>query len=297
MKKQLLPEPFRSALSLFMMNEGEAMSSKITAQLSKHRTSLRATGGCGEMNEDDGNGIYETIAPALKGFTGNIIVGGTRMYTIDDKLLTGNPTLQMGITEVAEYAKRHYCPQAQIFGIVGKTSDIRYLPQLGTVLEYNKEWKFVTVMNTALDVILQIQPSVDKAYKHDIEESDKVNSRFEDSIYARYQKLIDGDTKSQWVIEFLTAWQLLTNLWEYAQHKSALLAYNGGGTTLKEIQMCAKAGWDVILVKGSGRKTDEACNDRVFLDQHPNVIVVDKDPQKIRRVLFDIGIMDPSIPF
>ena len=79
-----------------------------------------------------------------------------------------------------------------------------------------------------------------------------------------------------------------------------LVTWNGGGVTQTEIMQAAKRGWPTLLVKGSGRKTDEfverlAIQDRTFLDELPadhKVRVADRnDPATLRTLLQEFGFL------
>jgi hypothetical protein len=56
--------------------------------------------------------------------------------------------------------------------------------------------------------------------------------------------------------------------------KSLTLFYNGGEVSKKELMDTIELGWQVALIKDSGRMCDTYGNDQEFLDAHPNVHVV-----------------------
>jgi hypothetical protein len=77
-----------------------------------------------------------------------------------------------------------------------------------------------------------------------------------------------------------------------------LVAWNGGGVTEKEILRSAALGWPTMLVKGSGRKTDEIAarldaRDPSLLAQLPQghrLRVIDrKDPAMLRIAMLEHG--------
>ncbi|MFC1638478.1 hypothetical protein ACFL2R_03575 [Patescibacteria group bacterium] len=95
-----------------------------------------------------------------------------------------------------------------------------------------------------------------------------------------------------WEAEFLECIKITEKLRSLVRWKSILVSYNGGGVTEKEIVAIAKLGWPVILIKGSGRKSDEYANDSQFLVRHPNVKVVDNgDVLGMRRILCELSAL------
>lgn len=79
-----------------------------------------------------------------------------------------------------------------------------------------------------------------------------------------------------------------------------LVAWNGGGVTEQEILRSARLGWPTLLVRGSGRKTDEIAErfmagDRELLDSLPNghrmMLAERGDPGTLRRLLVQDGFL------
>lgn len=85
--------------------------------------------------------------------------------------------------------------------------------------------------------------------------------------------------------------------WENMGFKPALVSYNGGGVTMKEITGAAERGWNLFLYKGSGRKTDEFIDmwesDSDFRSLYPDakVTVVQSQPGSLREALIDQGFI------
>ena len=76
-----------------------------------------------------------------------------------------------------------------------------------------------------------------------------------------------------------------------AKFSSLTVSYQGGGTTEKEIHNTAALGRRVLLIDGSGGKTEQLARDRDFLDQHPNVYVSDHTVDSLRHELFRAGAL------
>lgn len=77
------------------------------------------------------------------------------------------------------------------------------------------------------------------------------------------------------------------------------IAWNGGPITEKEIMTSAKKGWPTILVKGSGRSTDELASkfltrDSDFLSKLPSNhrLSVVQDPESLNSTLCDSGFIN-----
>jgi hypothetical protein len=100
----------------------------------------------------------------------------------------------------------------------------------------------------------------------------------------------------------LDAYFALMQQWQNDANFEALggVFWNGGGVTGKEIMRCAKLGWPTILIKGSGRITDEIAGklenrDSELLSSLPakhKITVVDRSsPQELRAALLHYGFL------
>ena len=103
----------------------------------------------------------------------------------------------------------------------------------------------------------------------------------------------DGDVNTY--IAMMESWR------KYGEFTAlGLVAWNGGAVTEQEIIKCASKGWPVILVKGSGRVTDEivaklAADDPELIAKLPQefkIIVADiADPNTLRVALTEHGFL------
>jgi hypothetical protein len=82
----------------------------------------------------------------------------------------------------------------------------------------------------------------------------------------------------------------------YGEWRSVLIAYNGGGTTEREVIATADQGWPVILIKGSGRATDKLAEDKSFLRAHPSVRVCEHSAAALQLELMDLEALPPETP-
>lgn len=240
--------------SLYIQNEGEE-STKIALQLTraKKKFVVRMTGGCGYMSSDDANGLYDLFIESFSGFEGSMLFGGTRMIKKND-----TSSIVAGITEIPPLIKKS-CKDVIILGVVPKTSDLDLAIEYGLVVSVDSKQEYITVIHPEQDVCLIVQGSVDRT--------------------------------SHWETEFEECIRITNNLRDFAGWDSLLISYNGGAVTEKEILKTAKLGWPVLLIKGSGRKTDEYANNQEFLNLYPNVVVAQKEVQSIRRHLINAGAL------
>jgi len=233
--------------SLYFQNKGEK-SVKIALKLTsaQSRVVVRITGGCGNMSASDASGMYDLFARAMEGFNGGILFGGTRMITKDgDKILPS-------VTEIPTRI-RVRAPNSVVLGVIPRTSDLKIVPGLGMVVSSELNNEFTTIIHPDQDICLLIQQSV--------------------------------DTGVEWEAEYRVCLEIIQSLRDFARWQSVLISYNGGSVTKKEILETADRGWPVILVKGSGRVTDEFAGNESFLQEHSNVFVVDKTVESLRGVL------------
>lgn len=240
--------------SLYIQNEGEE-STKIALALTKAKTKfvVRFTGGCGYMSENDGCGLYDIFTRAFVGFEGAMLFGGTRMIKKEDKA-----TIVPGITEIPPLIKKE-SKNAVILGVIPKTSDLSISLEYGLTINSEKKKDYITVIHPDQDMCLVVQGSVDGV--------------------------------SCWEAEFEECIRITANLRDFASWNSLLISYNGGSVTEKEILKTAKLGWPVLLVKGSGRISDEYANNKEFVMRNPNVKVVEKNSRSIRMHLYDLGAL------
>lgn len=94
------------------------------------------------------------------------------------------------------------------------------------------------------------------------------------------------DGQMEWDGDVDTYFRLMENWRQYAGFSAiGLIAWNGGEVTRDEIYRAAKKGWPVILIRGSGRVTDEIITgienrDPAIIDalgKDPKIAVVDHD--------------------
>ena len=208
----------------------------------------------GSMSATDAEGLYDLYAQALSGFDGALIFGGARMLMRDDP-----EKIVPSITEVPSRLRR-FCPEMIVLGIVPKTEDLRLDDRFGLVVSSESGNPYITVIHPEQDIVLVVQTS--------------------------------ADDKEIWDAEFQECLRITSDLREYGDWKSVLVSYNGGPVTKREIIATAERGWPVVLIKGSGRVTDEFAADKDFLIVHrDNVAVAKQDPIDLRMKLSDFGAM------
>lgn len=226
---------------------------------------LRGTGGCGLMSPQDAVGLRNLelaltgrtaegqTDPSLPRFSGLCLFGGTRMVRKD------NPEIIIpGITEVFPSIEK-YCDKAAMLGVIAKVGHLRYT-QHGIIISDEADSEFCTIIHPTQTSCVLLQPS--------------------------------ADMQASWDDEFKECVRIVHSLIPLSW-KGLLLAYNGGGVTEKEIRTWAKHGqrnpaWNVLLVKGSGRKCDELANDDKFLADHPTVHVCENDIDHMREKLVEL---------
>jgi len=105
------------------------------------------------------------------------------------------------------------------------------------------------------------------------------------------QKGPDGELGWDGDVETYIA--MMRNWKDYAGFTAlGLISWNGGEVTRKEINKVAKLGWPTILIKGSGRVTDEMANTDKFTSLK-NVYVIDKDnPSQLLEFLMSQGFIN-----
>lgn len=226
---------------------------------------MRGTGGCGLMSESDAVGM-RNLRLALSGqsddgstherFSGYCLFGGTRMVRKDD------PTFIVpGITEVFPAISK-YCTDSALLGVIVKAGHLRYTPY-GLVVHDEPDNDYITIVHPTQTSSVILQPSSDSTASWDDEWKECV-------------RICDSLRQANW--------------------KGLLLAYNGGGVTDREVRTWAKLGktdpfWQVLLVKGSGRKCDELAGDEEFLAEHPTVHVCENNVESMRQKLLELGAL------
>ncbi|HEX9008062.1 MAG TPA: hypothetical protein VF837_02270 [Patescibacteria group bacterium] len=155
------------------------------------------------------------------------------------------------IQEVGSFIKAKN-PHVRVFGIVPRQEVLQLRKEGVLVLE--EETQF-TVINPDFDVVLIVQKNVD-----------------------------DG---SPWETEWRESFRIVSQFRSYSDYRCALIAYNGGNITKDEIRVWAAYKWPVLLIKDSGRVTDELANNPEFLKENPTVSVISVD--EIRSSLRRLG--------
>lgn len=252
--------PEKHAPSLYVQNEKEDLSTKAALALTKARDRfvIRITGGCGNMDGADTEGMLDMYATAFGShYGGAVLFGGTQMRYIDDF-----ERIFPGITEVGPIIRKQ-CPDARVLGVVPKTGDLSVCAR-GVVV--TTEPPLVTIVHPEQDVCIIVQTSVDDV--------------------------------APWDAERLLCQRIVDYLQRYAGFKSLLISYNGGGVTGREVGAWVLRRWPVMLMKGSGRITDEMIDEYHEYDGPeslagpPNVMVVPCTPAAMREGLIEAGALD-----
>ena len=240
---------------LFVKSRGE-QTTKLSLMLTKapRQCVVRLTGGCGSMSAEDANGLYELFTKAMPGFDGAIIYGGSRMLMRDDP-----EKIVPGITEIPSHLRR-FCPDMVVLGVVPKTEDLLLDSRYGLIVSSEPEKPYVTIVHPEQDIALVIQTN--------------------------------ADDKEIWDAEFQECMRITDDLRQYANWQSVLISYNGGTVTRREILATAERGWPVILIRGSGRVTDEfAANKEFLMNYRTNVAVAENNWIDLRQTLSGFGAM------
>ena len=217
---------------LYCKTKGE-ITTQVTLSLSasEHKSIIRLTGGCGKMSSEDGENLINTFVDAFAGYRGSLLFGGTRMI---DKM---DDSIVMGITEVAPAIKKKN-PHVCLGGVIPK-SDMLQISDKGLIVSNNDNEPYFTICHPNQDLVLLVQLRVDPPHK-------------------REMALIDSQLASSiWDLEVYECFQMVNDLHENVNYKPLLISYNGGNVTRKEIMIWSKSSLPVLLIKGSGRVTDE----------------------------------------
>ena len=239
--------------SLYVKSKQED-STKVALRLTKAKSPfvIRLTGGCGYMSDKDAEDLYDLFAESLEGFNGAILFGGTRMVKKNN-----HQEIVPGITEIVPIIRKNSL-QIVTLGVVPKTNDLQISMELGMIVSNEPDSDYITIIHPDQDTCLVIQLSC--------------------------------DCEVPWDAEYEECLRIISSLRDYAGWNSLLIAYNGGGTTEKEILATAKKNWPVLLIKESGRVSGKLANDKDFLKQYPSVYVADKDADSIRAALYKIRV-------
>lgn len=223
-----------------------------------HRVAVRITGGCGDMSAEDAQGVLELFGEAFEGFGGLLLIGGTRM------IKNFNPSdVVFGITEVGP-AIRRANPSCRVLGVVPRCKDFMFCPEPPVLI----------VRDEALDIGITTIVHPDQ-----------------DFVIAAATALTK---EAVWDDEVVFCQYLTETLVDYGAWQSLLIAYNGGGTTEREIRSTAARGWPVLLVKGSGRVCDKLADDHDFLATHPTIRVCERRAASMRCALRDLSVLQAS---
>lgn len=260
MKNQVFSTP-----SLYIKQWGEQISKpELSLTSAARKVVVRFTGGCGWMSKEDAVGFYDIFVEAFAGFEGAILFGGSRMLKKDD------PTeIVPGITEIPPLIKKN-CPKSVILGVVPRFQDLK-LSQHGLVISDELGNDFITIVNPDQGQCVVVQKSADEGVS-----------------------LIPNLPLGGWEIEYLECQRIISDLINYADFSSLLVSYNGGKVTEAEIVSTAQKGWPILLINGSGRKSEEYANNQKFLEEYPNVFVAEKDAASIRDVLLEAHVLKPE---
>jgi hypothetical protein len=233
----------------------------VIATLSRvpNRIAVTITGGCARANMayDEGLELLELFKQAFDGFAGAMLIGGSRMILDDD------PTkVLFGITEVGAAIRTH-CNDSFVLGVV---------PRLQEVVFYQAA-SMLKVIHTAGEA--------------DTPDHTTIIHPNQDIVVGVGKRLVLD--RPIWDDEIEFRRYITETLRTYALWRSVLVAYNGGGTTEREVLINARQGWPVILVQGSGRATDKLAGDTDFLQAHPNVRVCQHSAASLRHELHELG--------
>jgi hypothetical protein len=252
---QELKHEFSFTPSLYIKQIGEKTANlSLKLTTAKRKIVVRFTGGCGGMSSQDAENLYDLFMEAFAGFDGAILFGGTRMIMRHDSKI-----VLPGITEIPPLIRKK-CPEAVVLGVVPKTNELKIVNQ-GIVVSEEDGNDFFTIVHPDQDHCLIVQKSVD----------DNVG----------------------WEAEFKECMSITSDLISFANFKSLLISYNGGGVTEKEILATAEKGWPILLIADSGRKTEEYAKNEKFLADYPNVHVAEKTAESIRDQLMSLGAIKP----
>jgi hypothetical protein len=219
------------------------------------RTAVRITGGCGDMSAEDAQGVQELFGKAFEGFDGLLLIGGTRMIKGLDP-----SDVVFGITEVGPTIRRANS-SCRVLGVVPRCTDFMFCADPPVLIVHDEvhDTGITTIVHPDQDVIIAAATALTK------------EAIWDDEVAF---------------CQFLTG-----TLVGYGGWKSLLIAYNGGGTTEREIRSTAKRGWPVLLVRESGRVCDKLAHDAEFLAEHPTIRVCERNAESMRAALQELSVL------
>ena len=219
------------------------------------RIAVRITGGCGEMSAEDAQGVQDLFCSAFEGFCGLLLIGGTRMIKGLDP-----EDVFFGITEVGP-AIRRANPSCRVLGVVPRCKDFMFCadPPVLIVRDEALDTGLTTIVHPDQDFVIAAATALTK--------------------------------EEVWDDEVACCQYITGTLVGYGGWKSLLIAYNGGGTTEREIRSTAARGWPVLIVRGSGRVSDKLAADAEFLADHPTVHVCERSAQSMRTALQSLSVI------
>lgn len=230
----------------------------------EQRSIVRITGGCAEMSNEDAQDLEILFREAFQGFGGALLIGGTRMVLTEDM-----STIVPGITEVGSAIRRSN-PTSVLLGVVGRADSVALDYATGLLVIHR---------SSLTDPTDQSAPRVTTIVQSDM-----------DAVAILGERI----TKlSIWHDEAVFCARVTEAQRMYGKWDSALVVYNGGGTTEYEARLVADQHWPVVLINGSGRVADKLAGDREFLAQYPNVIVCDKEADGLHDALVQASVVDP----
>ncbi len=250
--------------SSLLLESGGDRAEKLAYQFARKdcpRRVFRWTGGCGFMDLADWHGlrrVSEGFIRAGEAAKGHHLLGGTRMRGVN------NPDVVIpGITEAPVDLRDELKEGVRLYGLAPKTKEPILNDTFGTIISIEQDEShpcggYFTHLRGDVDVTLFFQPSANENGKYDDERRRAVD------VVSR----------------------LLEQSWP-----ALLISYNGGGVTRREIEHWCKLidsieSWreqtKILLIKGSGRTTDEFANDSEFLAKYrENVVVAECNPDHI----------------
>lgn len=211
------------------------------------RIALRITGGCADMSAKNAAGVQELFGRAFDGFSGLLLIGGTRMIRCMDP-----SDVQFGITEIGP-AIRRANPSCRVLGVIPRCKDFMFCTDPPTMIVRQEEDGLTTIVHPDQDLVILAATPLTK--------------------------------ETIWDDEVACCQYLTSVLVHYGGWHSLLVAYNGGGTTEREIISTAKRGWPVLLVKGSGRVCDKLASDPAFLLDYPSITVCERTVSGLQTAL------------